>query len=170
MENVGFHLPINDPITVFGITLLVIFIIPLLFSKLKLPGIIGLILAGMLLGTSGLNILDKSASIELLGNVGLIYLMFLAGLELDAGSFMINKSKNITFGILTFTIPFLFGFFICRYILEYAILPSLLIANMFSTQTMIAFPIVSRLRLTKTLLKNVFNSNSHISGSVIINS
>ncbi len=168
MENVGFHLPINDPITVFGITLLVIFLIPLIFSKLKLPGIIGLILAGMLLGTSGLNILDKSASIELLGNVGLIYLMFLAGLELDAGSFMVNKSKNITFGILTFTIPFLFGFLICRYILGYGFLPSLLIASMFSTQTMIAFPIVSRLRLTKTLPVEISLGGTIITDTLVL--
>jgi len=150
MENAGFHLPINDPIIVFGITLLVIFIIPLIFSKLKLPGIIGLILAGMLLGTSGLNILGNNASIELLGNVGLIYLMFLTGLELDIGSFLRNKSKNITFGILTFTIPLLIGYYLCNKFLGFGILPSLLIASMFSSQTMIAFPIVSRLKLTKT--------------------
>jgi Kef-type K+ transport system membrane component KefB len=151
MESLGFHLPISEPITVFGITLLVIFIIPLVFSKLKLPGIIGLIIAGMVLGTSGLNILDKEGSIELLGNVGLIYLMFLAGLGLEVGSFLKNRRKNITFGLLTFTIPFLFGFSICKYFLGFEYLPSLLIASMFSTQTMIAFPVVSRLRLTKTL-------------------
>lgn len=168
MENLGFHIPISEPITVFGITLLVIFIVPLVFSKLKLPGIIGLIIAGMILGTSGLNILDKERSIELLGNVGLIYLMFLAGLELEVGSFLKNQRKNITFGLLTFTIPFLFGFAICKYFLGFGYLPSLLIASMFSTQTMIAFPIVSRLRLTKTLPVEISIGGTIITDTLVL--
>ena len=168
MENLGFHLPISEPITVFGITLLVIFIVPLVFSKLKLPGIIGLIIAGMILGTSGLNILDKERSIELLGNVGLIYLMFLAGLELEVGSFLKNQRKNITFGLLTFTIPFLFGFAICKYFLGFGYLPSLLIASMFSTQTMISFPIVSRLRLTKTLPVEISIGGTIITDTLVL--
>lgn len=168
MENLGFHLPISEPITVFGITLLVIFIVPLVFSKLKLPGIIGLIIAGMILGTSGLNILDKERSIELLGNVGLIYLMFLAGLELEVGSFLKNQRKNITFGLFTFTIPFLFGFTICKYFLGFGYLPSLLIASMFSTQTMISFPIVSRLRLTKTLPVEISIGGTIITDTLVL--
>lgn len=145
------QLPITEPVAVFGLTLLVIFIIPLVFSKLKLPGIIGLIISGMILGPSGLGFLNSSGSIELLGNVGLIYLMFLAGLELDAHRFINNRNKNIAFGLLTFAIPFAFGYFIVRYILNFNTIPALLIASMFSTQTLIAFPIVSRLRLTKIL-------------------
>jgi len=168
MESSGLHLPISEPITVFGITLLVIFIIPLFFSKLKLPGIIGLIIAGMILGTTGLNVLDKNGSIELLGNVGLIYLMFLAGLELEVGSFLKNQYKNITFGLLTFSIPFIFGFVICNHILKYDILPSLLIASMFSTQTMIAFPIVSRLRLTKTLPVEISIGGTIITDTLVL--
>jgi Kef-type K+ transport system membrane component KefB len=122
----------------------------------------------MILGTSGLNILDKEKSIELLGNVGLIYLMFLAGLELEVGSFLKNQRKNITFGLLTFTIPFLFGFTICKYFLEFGYLPSLLIASMFSTQTMISFPIVSRLRLTKTLPVEISIGGTIITDTLVL--
>lgn len=145
-----FSLPFHEPVVVFCITLLVILIIPFVFSKFKLPGIIGLILAGMLLGNSGFNILESEGSIELLGNVGLMYLMFLAGLELDMNTFIQNRNKNLVFGFLTFTIPFITGFWVCRQFLNYDLLPSLLISSMFSTQTLIAYPIVSRLRLTKT--------------------
>lgn len=145
-----FSLPFHEPVIVFCITLLVILIIPFIFAKFKLPGIIGLILSGMMLGSSGFNILESSGSIELLGNVGLMYLMFLAGLELDMNTFVQNKNRNLVFGILTFTIPFIIGFWVCTYFLNYDLLPSLLISSMFSTQTLIAYPIVSRLRLTKT--------------------
>lgn len=151
MESLGIQLPISEPITVFGITLLVIFIVPLTLTKFKFPGIIGLIIAGMILGTSGLKILDKNGSIELLGNVGLIYLIFLTGLELEVASFLKNKGKNFTFGFLTFIVPFIFGFLLSNYFLHYDYLPSLLIASMFSSQTLVAYPIVSRLKLTKSL-------------------
>ncbi|BDX38877.1 sodium:proton antiporter [Tenuifilaceae bacterium CYCD] len=143
-------LPVQEPVIVFCITLLVILIVPFVFAKFKLPGIIGLILSGMLLGNSGFNILESNGSIELLGNVGLLYLMFLAGLELDMNTFVQNRNRNLAFGFLTFTIPFVIGFFVCKYIFNYSLLPSLLISSMFSTQTLIAYPIVSRLRLTKT--------------------
>lgn len=145
-----FSLPFHEPVIVFCITLLVILIVPFVFTKFKLPGIIGLILSGMLLGSSGFNILESGGSIALLGNVGLMYLMFLAGLELDMNTFVQNKNRNLVFGALTFTIPFIVGFWVCRHILNYEILPSLLVSSMFSTQTLIAYPIVSRLRLTKT--------------------
>ncbi len=145
-----FELPIQEPVIVFCITLLVILIVPFVFAKFKLPGIIGLILSGMILGGSGFNILNSSGSIELLGNVGLMYLMFLAGLELDMNTFVQNRNKNLVFGFLTFIIPFAIGYWACRHIFNYSTLPSLLISSMFSTQTLIAYPIVSRLRLTKT--------------------
>lgn len=144
-----FSVPFQDPIIVFGITLLVILIVPFIFSKLKIPGIIGLILAGIALGNSGFNILNREGNIEFIGQIGLLYLIFLTGLELDMHSFIQNKKKNIVFGILTFTIPFTIGVLVCRMFLHFDLLPSLLISSMFSSQTLIAYPIVSRLRLTR---------------------
>ncbi|MGE0079484.1 MAG: cation:proton antiporter [Bacteroidales bacterium] len=144
-----FSIPFQDPVLVFGVTLLVILIVPFIFSKLKIPGIIGLILAGIALGNSGFGILNREGSIEFIGQIGLLYLIFLTGLELDMHSFIQNKKRNIVFGILTFSIPFIMGLLVCRMLLHFDLLPSLLISSMFSSQTLIAYPIVSRLRLTK---------------------
>lgn len=160
--------PVQEPVIVFCITLLIILIVPFIFAKFKLPGIIGLILSGMVLGSSGLNIIESTGSLELLGNVGLMYLMFLAGLELDMNTFVQNRNRNLVFGALTFIIPFVVGFWACKYLLHYSLLPSLLISSMFSTQTLIAYPIVSRLRLTKTEPVSVAIGGTIITDTIVL--
>ena len=122
----------------------------MLLKKLRAPGIIGLILAGIAIGPNGFNLLLKNASIELFGTVGLLYIMFLAGLDIDLYDYKKNKNKSIVFGLLTFTIPFSVGIVVSYYFLHYAILPSVLLASMFSTQTLVAYPIVSKLGLNKS--------------------
>ena len=97
-------LPLTDPIEIFLIVLLIILCAPIL-NKIKIPHIIGLILAGMILGPHGLNILDYDKSFELFGKVGILYIMFQAGLEIDLVTFKQNKTSGIIFGIFTFIIP-----------------------------------------------------------------
>lgn len=144
-----FQLPISEPVIVFGIVLLVILTIPMLFSRLKIPGIIGLIISGMILGPSGFNIIASKGSIELLGTVGLLYLMFLAGLELDMQTFSRSRNRSIVFGLLTFLVPLIIGYTVCIWVLKFNQIASLLIASMFSTHTLISYPIISRFRITK---------------------
>lgn len=149
MQGSLFHLPISEPVIVFGIVLFVILAIPMLFTRLRIPGIIGLIFSGMILGPSGFNIIASKGSIELLGTVGLMYLMFLAGLELDMQTFTRSRNKSIVFGSLTFIVPLVIGYLVCIWVLGYNQIASLLIASIFSTHTLISYPIVSRFRLTK---------------------
>lgn len=149
MESTIYHLPITEPVIVFGLVLFVILVVPMLFTRFRIPGIIGLILSGMILGPSGFNIIASKGSIELLGTVGLMYLMFLAGLELDMHTFSRSRNKSIVFGALTFLVPLIIGYFVCIWVLEFNQIASLLIASMFSTHTLISYPIISRFRITK---------------------
>jgi len=144
-----FSIPIQNPVLVFGIFLLIIFLAPLLFRRLKLPGIVGLIISGLIIGPHGFNILERNNAVELFSTIGLLYLMFIAGLELDMNKFAKSRNRSLVFGFLTFIIPMLIGFPVCYYLLGYNYTASILIASMFSTHTLIAYPIVSRLRITK---------------------
>lgn len=141
--------PINDPVLLFSVLLFIILLSPVLLKKLRVPSLIGLIIAGTIIGPHGLNILSLDARVELFGKIGLLYIMFLAGLELDLKNAIKNKNKSIVFGILTFTIPIMVGFPICYYVLHLSLISSLAVASMFSTHTLVAYPIVSRMGITK---------------------
>lgn len=143
-------LPFKEPVLVFTILISIILLAPVLFKKLRVPGIIGLIVSGMIIGSHGLNLIESGESINLLSTAGLLYLMFLAGLELDSRDFMRNREKSLIFGALTFFIPLVFGLIVSHYLLSYNFLQSLLIASMFSTHTLIAYPIASRLGITRS--------------------
>lgn len=146
-----FHItfPLSDPVQIFLLTLLIVLVTPLLFRKIKIPGIIGLILAGMLVGPHGLNLLANDVNFKVFGSVGLIYLLFLMGLELDFTGFKKHLLQTATFGLFTFAIPFATGFYIFHHILDYNLLSSLLIASSFSTHTLLSYPIVRRLGINK---------------------
>lgn len=138
-----------NPVVVFTIVLLIILLAPIVLERLRLPGIIGMILAGVVFGPYGLNVLENNAAFRLFGTVGLLYLMFVAGLEMDMTLFRQSRLKSLSFGLLTFIIPLGIGLPVCFYLLDYDFLPALLIASIFSTHTLIAYPIVQRLGLTK---------------------
>lgn len=144
-----FNTPFGSPVLVFSVLLLIVLIFPLLLKKINIPGIIGLIIAGVFIGPYGLNMIEKNAAIDLFSTIGLLYIMFIAGLELDMNEFIRNKNRSIIFGILTFIIPLLIGFPVCYYFLDYDFSASLLIASMFSTHTLVAYTIVSRFGLSK---------------------
>ena len=127
---------ITDPTWIFFVVLFIILFAPLLLRKLHIPHVIGLILAGVLIGQYGFNLLERDSSFQLFGQVGIYYIMFLAGLELDMGSMEHYGRRGLQFGIITFAVPFILGFFAGRYILGYGVLTSFMLACIFSSHTL----------------------------------
>jgi Kef-type K+ transport system membrane component KefB len=145
----AFETPLTNSVLIFAIILFIILLSPILLRKIRIPGIIGLILSGVVIGPHGLNILAQSSAVDLFSTIGLLYIMFIAGLELDMNEFEKTKHKSITFGFFTFAIPLLVGYPICHYFLGYSVNSSLLIASMFSTHTLVAYPIVNSYGIAK---------------------
>ncbi len=143
-------IPFTNPVLIFFIVLTIILLAPLLLNKLRIPHIIGLIIAGMLVGPNGLGFVLRDNSFEIFGKVGLLYLMFLAGLEMDINDFKKNKSKGITFGIYTFLVPMVLGTIISYYMLHFSLVTSVLLASMYASHTLVAYPIVSRYGISRT--------------------
>ena len=102
-------LPIENPVLIFFIVLVIILFAPILLNRIRVPHIIGLIIAGVIIGPNGLNLLARDSSFEIFGNVGILYLMFLAGLEIDMYDFKKSKKDGIIFGLYTFLIPMILG-------------------------------------------------------------
>lgn len=144
-----FDLPLANPVLIFSLILFIILLSPILLRKLNIPGIIGLIIAGVIIGPHGFNILEKNAAIDLFSTIGLLYIMFIAGLELDLNEFKTHRNKSILFGFFTFIIPIALGFPVCYYLLGYDFDASFLTASMFATHTLVAYPIVSKLGVSK---------------------
>jgi Kef-type K+ transport system membrane component KefB len=144
-----FQRPFQNPVLVFSVILFVILLSPIVLRKLRIPGIIGLIISGVIIGPHGINLLEQNSAVKLFSTIGLLYIMFIAGLELDLKEFQRNQNKSLVFGFLTFTIPLAFGFPVCYYLLKYDFTASLLISSMFSTHTMVAYPIVSKFGISK---------------------
>lgn len=142
-------LPITNPTTVFFTVLIIILFAPIVMSKLRIPHIIGMVLAGVLIGPYGLNILERDASFELFGKVGLLYIMFLAGLETDIQNLRQNIRKVGIFGLMTFLVPFVLMYIVSIQILHYSPMASLLLSCIMSTNTLIAYPIVTRYGLQR---------------------
>ncbi|HIK12563.1 MAG TPA: cation:proton antiporter [Oscillatoriaceae cyanobacterium M33_DOE_052] len=137
----------NEPIFSFAVLLGVILIFPIIFEKLKLPGLIGLLLAGVLLGKNGLHLLDpNSEMMKLFSDIGVVYLMFAAGLEIDVEEFRKIQDRSLTFGMLTFSIPLIVGTIIGR-IFGYGWNPAILIGSLFASHTPLGYPIISRMGL-----------------------
>ncbi len=144
-----FELPLKSPVLVFSLILFIILISPILLRKLNIPGIIGLILSGLIVGPYGLKLIEHNSAIDLFSTIGLLYIMFIAGLKLDMNEFKSNRNKSLLFGVFTFTFPLAIGFPVCYYILGYDINASLLTASMLATHTLVAYPIVSKLGIYK---------------------
>lgn len=144
-----FDSPLQNPVLIFSLILFIILLSPILLRKLNIPSIIGLIIAGVVIGPHGFGILEKSSAIDLFSTIGLLYIMFIAGLELDMNEFKSNRNKSLLFGFFTFIIPILVGFPVCHYFLGYDFNSSFLTASMFATHTLVAYPIVSKLGISK---------------------
>ncbi|PMB51679.1 sodium:proton antiporter [Fischerella thermalis CCMEE 5201] len=136
---------LQSPIIAFTILLLVIFTVPPIFERIRLPGLVGLLIAGVVLGENGLNLLNsESETIKLLSEIGKVYLMFVAGLEIDLGQFRKTKNRSIGFGSLTFLVPLIAGVIVGR-LFNFSWNTSVLIGSLLASHTLLAYPIVSRL-------------------------
>jgi len=153
IHNLSF--PIEDPVLKFLLVLIIILAAPLLLNKIKVPHLLGLIIAGAVIGPNGFNVLARDSSIVVTGTTGLLYIMFLAGLEIDMGDFKKNKWKSLTFGLYTFIVPFVLGYLGGYYILHFSMLTSILFASLFSSHTLIAYPLVSKLGIAKNKAVNI---------------
>lgn len=149
MFSIAQYFPITDPTLIFFVVLLVILLSPIIMGRLRIPHIIGMVLAGVLVGEYGLNILKRDASFELFGSVGLYYIMFLAGLEMDMEGLKKNKGRVSIFGLLTFIIPFFLTYLMGIYLLGYSEMSTLLLGCIMSSNTLVAYPIVGRYGLTQ---------------------
>lgn len=145
----AFEAPLTNPVLIFSLVLFIILLSPILLRPIKVPGIIGLIISGMIIGPHGLNWLEKNSAVDLFSTIGLLYIMFIAGLELDMNEFKKTKHKSAMFGLFTFIIPISIGFPVCYYVLDYSLLTSILIASMFATHTLVSYPIVNRYGISK---------------------
>lgn len=144
-----FPLPFEDPVLIFALVMLIILLAPMIFKKLKIPGIVGLILAGTVVGPGLLGLIERDFTIELLGTVGLLYLMFMAGLSIDLNRFEKLKEKSIGFGLTSFLLPQLGAVYVGTQFLDYSLSTSLLLGSIVGSHTLLAYPIVERLGITK---------------------
>lgn len=128
---------------------------PIILNKIKIPHLLGLIIAGAIIGPNGINLMERDSSIILSGTVGLLYIMFLAGLEIDLADFKKNSKKSLVFGLYTFVIPMTFGTLAGLYVLEFPLPTSVLLASMFASHTLIAYPLISKMGVAKNKAVNI---------------
>ena len=161
---------VTDPVAIFLIVLVIILLAPVILNRLKIPHIVGMIVAGVAVGPHGLNILDSDSSFAIFGQVGLLYLMFLAGLEIDMYHLRLNMRRGILFGLLTFFIPMVMGVLASVYILHVGWLTAFLLASMFASHTLISYPVAARFGLTKSpaVLISVVGTIIAVVGALIV--
>lgn len=148
MRLVSLHFPLEEPVLIFGFAVLIFLLFPILMGKLRVPAIIGPIIAGIIVGPNGLEILARDSTIELLGTVGLLFIMFIAGLELDLDGFKKYRNRSILFGLLSFAIPLVLGIIVGLW-LDLSMLSAILFGTIFSTHTLLGYPAISRLGVAK---------------------
>jgi Kef-type K+ transport system membrane component KefB/nucleotide-binding universal stress UspA family protein len=141
-------LPISHPVLIVAIAMGIFLFAPLLLQRMRIPGLIGIIIAGAVVGPNALNLLERDQTIVLLGTVGLLYLMFMAGVEIDLHGFKRHRNRSLLFGILTFTVPMSLGYGV-GLMLGYGTASSILLASMFASHTLVSFPIASRYGISK---------------------
>ncbi len=164
----GIKLPIQDPVTVFLLILFFFLFSPLFARRLKMPGIIGLILSGILLGPFGFNLISQDIGITMFGTVGLLYLMFLTGLEINLIELSRFRKDGIVFGILTFFIPLFLGILILYYLLDMPFKTALLFSSIFSTHTLISYPIISRYGITQIKIVGITIGGTIITDTAVL--
>lgn len=148
-------LPLTNPVLIFAVILFIILLAPVVLHRLRIPDLIGLILAGALIGPNGLGIMLRDSSIELFGTVGLLYIMFIAGLEIDMADLRKNYGKTLTFGAYTFLIPMIVGTLTSVYFLNFSWPTSILLASMYASHTLITYPIVSKYGITRNRVVSI---------------
>ncbi len=150
-----FDLPLSNPVVKFLLILIIILMAPILLNRLKIPNLLGLIIAGAIIGPNGFGLMERDSSIILSGTAGLLYIMFLAGLEIDLGEFKKQRTKSIVFGLYTFLIPMTLGIVGGIYLLHFSIITSVLLASMFASHTLISYPLISKLGVARNKVVNI---------------
>ena len=140
---------ITNPTWIFLVVLVIILFATLLFNRIRVPHLVGMILAGVLVGEHGLNVLSRDSSFELFGKMGLYYIMFLASLEMDMEGLKKNRTRGIIFGMITFFVPLALGYGVGHWILDFRWDASLLLSCIFASHTLVAYPIVGRYGLSR---------------------
>jgi len=148
-SHIALTTPIEDPILKFLLIMTIILGTPLILNKLKIPYLLGLIIAGAVIGPHGLNLVLRDSSIILSGSAGMLYILFTAGLEMDMADFKQSSVRSLAFGLYTYILPMLFGLVAGYGILGYSLPSSLLLGALFASQTLIAYPIISKLGITR---------------------
>lgn len=148
-SHIALTTPIEDPILKFLLIMAIILGTPLILNKLKIPYLLGLIIAGAVIGPHGLNLVLRDSSIILSGSAGMLYILFTAGLEMDMADFKQSSVRSLAFGLYTYIFPMLFGVISGYGILGYSLPSSLLLGALFASQTLIAYPIISKLGITR---------------------
>lgn len=155
LSDLNFSLPWQNPVLIFASILFIILFAPILLNRIKIPQLIGLIMAGAIIGPNGINLLERDSSVVLFGTVGLLYIMFLAGLEVDMADFKKNSNKSIVFGLYTFLIPMMLGTLSGLYLLDFSLPTSILLSSMFASHTLLAYPIISKMGIVKNKAVNI---------------
>lgn len=148
-SHIALTTPIEDPILKFLLIMAIVLLTPLVLNKLKIPYLLGLIIAGAVIGPHGLNLVLRDSSIILSGSAGMLYILFTAGLEMDMADFKQSSVRSLAFGLYTYIFPMLFGVVSGYGILGYSLPSSLLLGALFASQTLIAYPIISKLGITR---------------------
>lgn len=144
-----FSLPLENPVLLFSVLLLIIFVVPYFFEKIKLPSIIGLIITGAIVGEYGANIISRNSEVLLFGTIGILFIMFLAALEIDIQEFKKFKFKSIAFGFLSFIVPMLIGTAVNYYVINLNWMASILVASTYASHTLLSYPLASKLKIAK---------------------
>ncbi|TLU82906.1 MAG: cation:proton antiporter [Chlorobium sp.] len=148
-------LPLKNPVLQFSLLLFIILFVPLFLNRLKIPNLVSLIIAGAVVGPHGFNLMLRDSSILLFGTVGLLYIMFIAGLEIDVEDFRKNSGKSTLFGLYTFFISITLGIVVGLYVLQFPLLSSILIGSIFASHTLIVYPVISKLGIAKNKAVNI---------------
>jgi Kef-type K+ transport system membrane component KefB len=149
LNDIAHLFPITNPTWIFLVVLVIILFAPLVFNRIRVPHLVGMILAGVLVGEHGFNILSRDSSFELFGKVGLYYIMFLASLEMDMEGLKKNRVRGFIFGLLTFAIPFILGLAVGQWVLGFRWEASLLLSSILASHTLVSYPIVGRYGLSR---------------------
>ncbi len=161
-------LPLQEPILIFTLVLFIVLLAPAILNKIGIPDIFGLIMAGVIVGPYGLNVLPQEIGLSVFGSVGLLYLMFLAGLEIDLTDFKRNNKKSLFFGMLTFFLPFILGLFVFYKLLNYSFVSSLFISIMLASHTLVSYPILGRLGILDRSLVTVIIGGTIIADTTVL--
>ncbi len=151
----NWNLPLTNPVLIFSLILFIILFSPIVLNRLSIPSLIGLIIAGVIIGPHGFNFIARDSSIELFGTVGLLYIMFISSLEMDMAEFKKNSLKSFIFGVYTFVIPMILGILSGVYVLGFTWLSSILLASMFASNTLITYPIIGKYGIVKNRAVNI---------------